>query len=65
MFLVLFCFRADWAILGNIINSALLLKYPTFECGFFHILMDRKKKKNLISLHCTLRTLLLQGVLKV
>ena len=29
------CFRADWDVLGNIVNSALLLKYPTFEYVFF------------------------------
>ena len=43
--IVPFCFWADWVILGSTKNSAILLQYPTFEAGFFHVFMGKIMKK--------------------
>ena len=37
--LITFSFCADWAILGSTENSAILLKYPTFQ-GIFQVSLN-------------------------
>ena len=54
MSLIPFCFWAGCAVLGSTENSAILLKYPTFEGVFFILAWARKwKHLSLSTLHCT------------
>ena len=39
-----FCFWADWSVLGSNENSAILLKYATYEGGFY--VLSAKKIEN-------------------
>ena len=44
MKLVAFCFLADWAVFCSAENSAVLIKYPTFEeyLSYFHVETSKK-----------------------
>ena len=48
-----FCFWADLTVLGSTENSSILLKYSTFEGGFFMLSWEKIKKS---LLHCNVRT---------
>ena len=50
-----FRFCADGSVIGSTENSAILLKYPTFE-GIFSSIQEQKKKRLRVSVHCSVGT---------